>query len=500
MNAVITRPELWAIPAEAETPHFEVAIIGSGFGGLGMAIKLKQARQDDFVVLERASDIGGTWRDNTYPGCACDIPSHLYSFSFAPNPNWSEVYSGQAEILAYMRQVARQYGILPHIRFNHNVTKATWQEDKSQWLIETSGGKVSSTFLVSAHGPLAEPKLPDIPGISDFQGTIFHSARWNHDYDLTNKRVAVIGTGASAVQFVPAIQPKVKEMTIFQRTAPWIMPRMNRAYTLSERERFRRLPLTQWWSRFKMYWLREFNVLGFYNPTMEKLATSLARKHLEAQISDPELRRKLTPNYNMGCKRIMVSDDFYPALTKPNVNLVTDSITKICPNGVVTADGTNHKVDAIILGTGFYTAETPAAHMFVGKNEQTLESVWRGSPEAYLGTTVHGFPNLFLMVGPNTGLGHNSIIFMIESQLAYIMDGLRQIKAQGYRGLEVRAESQHLFNEHLQQELSKFVWTKGGCTSFYLDKKGKNIGLWPGFTFRYQAKTRRFDASAYNLW
>jgi cation diffusion facilitator CzcD-associated flavoprotein CzcO len=499
MNAVMTQSTSQAMP-DTETPHFEVAIIGSGFGGLGMAIKLKQVGQDDFVVLERAGDIGGTWRDNTYPGCACDVQSHLYSYSFAPNPNWSEVYSGQAEILAYMRQVARQYGILPHVRFNHNVIKATWQEEKSHWAIATSGGNFTSTFLVSAHGPLAEPKLPDIPGLADFQGSIFHSSRWNHDYDLTGKRVAVIGTGASAVQFVPAIQPKVKEMTIFQRTAPWVVPRMNRLYTREELERFRRLPITQWWSRFKMYWQREFSVLGFYNPTMEKLAAKLAQKHLEQQVPDLELRGKLSPNYQMGCKRIMVSDDFYPALSKPNVKLITDSITKICPQSIVTADGTHHTVDTIILGTGFYTSETPAAKMFVGRHQRTLDEVWRGSPEAYLGTTVHGFPNLFLLVGPNTGLGHSSIIFMIESQLAYIMDCLQKIKARGYKGLEVLAEKQNGYNQKLQQELSKFVWTKGGCTSFYLDKNGKNTGLWPGFTFRFRNKTRRFDAGAYRVW
>jgi cation diffusion facilitator CzcD-associated flavoprotein CzcO len=500
MNAVIRKPESRAIPVKTQTPHVEVAIIGSGFGGLGMAIKLKQAGNDNFVVFERANDIGGTWRDNTYPGCACDVQSHLYSYSFAPNPNWSEVYSSQAEILAYMRQVTRQYGIMPHIRLNHNVLKATWQEDTSQWLIETSGGSYSSTFLVSAHGPLAEPKLPDIPGIASFQGTLFHSSRWNHDFDLTGKRVAVIGTGASAVQFVPAIQSKVKDMTIFQRTAPWIVPRMNRKYTSNELGRFRHLPITQQWSRFKMYWQREFSVLGFYNPRMEKLAAKLARGHLEAQVSDPELRQKLTPNYQMGCKRIMVSDDFYPALTKPNVKLITDKITKICPNGVVTADSTQHTVDTIIFGTGFYTSETPAAKMFVGRDNRTLDDVWKGSPEAYLGTTVHGFPNLFLLVGPNTGLGHSSIIFMIESQLAYIMDGLQKIKAQGYKGLEVRAEKQNDYNQHIQQELNRFVWTKGGCTSFYLDKNGKNTGLWPGFTFRFRNRTRRFDAEAYRLW
>jgi cation diffusion facilitator CzcD-associated flavoprotein CzcO len=486
--------------AAQQTPHFNVAIIGTGFAGIAMAIQLLQAGKKDFVVFERASDLGGTWRDNTYPGCACDVESHLYSYSFAPNPNWSQAYASQREILEYLRTVARQFGVLPHVRFQHEVKKAVWQHPLSRWLIETSSGNFTSAFLVSGHGPLTEPKLPDISGLSEFEGTLFHSSRWNHDYDLMGKRVAVIGTGASAVQFVPAIQPKVAKLTIFQRTAPWIVPRINHSYSEKERDFYARLPVLQKWSRLKIYLKREFSVLGFYNSKMATLASNLARRHLESQIADPELRAKLTPNYSMGCKRIMVSDDFYPALTQANVQLVTEPISQISKTGLITSDGKSYDVDAIILGTGFYTAETPAADMFVGKDGRTLSEVWRGSPEAYLGITVHGFPNLFLLVGPNTGLGHNSIIFMIESQIAYIMDCLQKVSSQGLRGLEVRAERQQDFNEQLQQELSKFVWTKGGCTSFYLDKQGKNTGLWPGFTFRYRAKTKRFDVTAYKTW
>jgi cation diffusion facilitator CzcD-associated flavoprotein CzcO len=480
-------------------PHHRVAIIGAGFAGLGMAIKLKEMGETDFVVLERADRVGGTWRDNTYPGCACDIPSHLYSFSFAPNPDWSEHYARQPEILAYIERLVRDYGLGRYIRFSSGVTRANWIAERNHWRLETEAGALTAQFLISGHGPLAEPKLPDIPGLEDFQGTVFHSSRWNHAVNLEGKRVAVIGTGASAVQFVPAIQPKVAQLYVFQRTPPWVVPRMNRAFTPEERERFRTQPWRQRLERTVQYVLREVNVLGFSNATFERFAMNVAKKHLEAQVPDPALRAKLAPNYRMGCKRITVSDDYYPALTKPNVEPVIDPITRITEGGVQTSSGDTRAVDAIIFGTGFYTAQSPAFKLFHDASGRSLWDAWNGSPEAYLGMTVTGFPNLFLMVGPNTGLGHNSILYMIEAQLAYIVDALQHAKFHGVQRLEVRQDSQRRFNDELQARLKPMVWTQGGCTSFYQDATGRNIGLWPGFTLPYRLRTRRFDPAPYSV-
>jgi cation diffusion facilitator CzcD-associated flavoprotein CzcO len=482
--------------------HLHIAILGAGFAGIGMAIKLLQADEKNFLVFERASEVGGTWRDNTYPGCACDVPSHLYSFSFAPNPTWSQTYSEQPEILEYLRQMTKDFGVTPYLRFEHEMIRATWQENASQWLIETNRGTFTSTFLISGHGPLVDPKLPDIPGLNDFAGTTFHSARWNHNHDLSGKRVAVIGTGASAVQFVPRIQPNVAKLSVFQRSAPWIIPRQNRPYSFEDQTTYRRLPLLRHWSRFKIYWRREFMVLGFWAKRQEGLVTRIARKHLEAQVPDPQLRARLTPTYSMGCKRIMVSDDFYPAITQPNVDLVTEGIERITATGILTKDGHTHEVDTIILGTGFntYNLRSPIANTFIGRDGRTIGETWQGSPEAYLGITVHNFPNFFLLLGPNTALGHSSVLFMLEAQFAYIMKALQQAKRSGYKGLEVRADAQQQFNEQLQRELSNFVWTNGSCSSFYLDDNGKNTLLWPGFTFRYRAKTRQFETKVYRTW
>jgi cation diffusion facilitator CzcD-associated flavoprotein CzcO len=477
--------------------HHRIVIIGAGFSGLGMAIRLQQRGITDFLVLERASRVGGTWRDNTYPGCACDIPSHLYSYSFALNPDWSESYARQPEILEYIEGLVGQYMLEPRIRLHHEVTRAAWNETDARWEIQTSAGDFTAHYLISGHGPLAEPKFPNIAGLETFTGTVFHSARWDHGFDPTGKRVAVIGTGASAVQFVPEIAPATAQLYVFQRTPPWVVPRMNRAIPPEERERFKRQPWRQRLERAMQYALREINVLGFSNATFERLAMSVSKKHLEAQISDPDLREKLTPNYRMGCKRITVSDDFYPALARDNVELVTDAVQALEPNGVRTADGRLREVDAIILGTGYHTAESPAFKLFHGRDGIRLFDAWRGSPEAYLGMSVAGFPNLFLMVGPNTGLGHNSIIYMIEAQISYILGALEYAQFHGIRVLEVCRDAQERFNTELQARLKPMVWTQGGCTSFYQDARGRNIGLWPGFTFPYRWRTRRFDPAPY---
>jgi cation diffusion facilitator CzcD-associated flavoprotein CzcO len=479
--------------------HYQIAIIGAGFSGLGAAIRLLQHGFNDLIIFERATEVGGTWRDNTYPGCACDVQSHLYSFSFAPNPNWSEAYSRQPEILDYIKRIVTQYNLQPLIRFQHNVIQANWDAQARCWRIETSGGAYTATYIISGHGPLAEPKIPDIPGLKEFTGTLFHSARWNHEHDLRGERVAVIGTGASAVQFVPAIQPLVANMHIFQRTPPWVVPRLNRPFSAAERLRFQRLPWLQQLERLKIYLQRELTVLGFFMPSMEQLFTNAAQTHLAAQVADPELRRKLTPNYHIGCKRITVSDDFYPALTQPNVELIAESVVAVQGNTVIGSAGSRRQVDTIILGTGFYTAQTPAAKIFRGRDGRSLWEIWGGTPQAYLGMTVSNFPNLFLMVGPNTGLGHSSIIYMIESQIAYIVDCLMYAKRHHLTELEVRPEHQRNYNETIQRELSTFIWSTGECTSFYQDAHGRNIGLWPGFTFRYRQRTRHFHPAAYRL-
>ncbi len=480
--------------------YYRVAIIGTGFSGLGVAIRLKQAGINDFTILERADEVGGTWRDNSYPGCACDIPSHLYSFSFALNPDWSRVFSPQPEIWAYMQRCTTQYGITPHIRFSCPLEEAAWDEAAQLWRLTTPQGEITAQVLVMGYGPLSEPMLPNISGLDKFEGTLFHSAEWNHDHDLSGERVAVIGTGASAIQFVPQIQPTVSQLTMFQRTPPWIFPRMDHDIPTWQRQLYKRLPLAQRLVRSKMYWVRELRgtALFFYKPERSKQAEQLALKFLESQVADPELRAKLTPSYALGCKRILISDDFYQAVTKPNVQIVTDRIKEIRAHSVVTDDGTEHEVDTIICATGFRASEAPAARLVRGREGQVLAEVWQNGAEAYLGTTVTGFPNMFLLIGPNTGLGHNSMIFMIEAQVNYILDALRMMERQQVQAIEVQPETQASFNEEIQKRLQGTVWNSG-CKSWYLNDQGRNTTLWPGFTVSFRQRLRRFDPSAYSL-
>lgn len=490
-----------ATSADVAVPprHVRIAIVGAGFSGLGLAIRLKQRGNDDFVVLERAEDVGGTWRDNTYPGCACDVPSHLYSFSFAPNPNWTHHFSPQPEIWAYLRECVERFGIRPHIRFSEEVRDATWDDAAQCWRITTSRGMLTAGMLAMGNGPLSEPSLPSLPGIVRFASTMFHSAQWNHDYDLTGKRVAVIGTGASAIQFVPQIQPQVAHLTLFQRTPPWILPRQDRAISEHRRTLFRRLPFAQRLVRSAIYWQREINVLGLvYRSDILKSAERLSLRHLAAQVPDPALRAKLTPGYTMGCKRILLSDDFYPALTRDNVEVVTTGIEEIREASVVSADGREHPVDTLIFATGFHVTDMPAAQYIRGRNGKTLADAWRSGPEAYLGTMVAGFPNLFLLIGPNTGLGHTSMVFMIESQVAYILDCLRQMERRGVQAVEVRLDAQKSFNEEIQRRMQGTVWTSG-CASWYLHAGGRNTTIWPGFTGEFWRRTRRFDPASYTL-
>jgi len=480
------------------TTQVRVAIIGSGFGGLGMAMRLQDAGEHDFCVLERGDDVGGTWRDNHYPGAACDVPSHLYSFSHRPNPDWSRSFSAQSEILAYLRRCAHESGVLDKVRFGHEVLAAAWDDDAQRWRIETSGGPVTAQVLVSAAGPLSDPIVPKLPGLETFEGATFHSATWDHSYDLHGKRVAVVGTGASAIQFVPQIQPEVARLHLFQRTAPWVVPRHDRAYTAAERWAFRHVPGFQRASRTAIYWARESYVLGFaIRRGLLTVVERIARRHLARQVPDPALRAELTPDYTIGCKRILISNDYYPALTRANTEVVTEGIREVRPDGIVTADGIERKVDAIIFGTGFHTTDLPIAQRVRGRDGSTLAETWADGMQAYRGSTVHGFPNLFFIIGPNTGLGHSSMVFMIESQVSYILDALERMDATGVGAVEVDADVQEAYNAELQEKMTGTVWTEGGCASWYLDARGRNSTLWPRFTFGFRSLTRSFDIDAY---
>lgn len=485
------------IKAPARERHAHVAIVGAGFSGLGMAIRLKRQGDEDFVVLERGADVGGTWRDNTYPGCACDVPSRLYSFSFAPNPNWSRSYSPQPEILAYLRDCVQRFGIGPHIRWNTEVTDMAWDEDTQRWRIETSQGPLTAHVLVLGSGPLSEPALPTIPGLERFEGTVFHSARWDHSHDLTGERVAVIGTGASAIQFVPRIQPSVGRLTLYQRTPPWIIPREDQEIPGWRRTLYSAAPVAGRLTRDAIYWQRELSAVGMvYQPAILQRAERLVLRYMEKQVADPNLRAKLTPSYRMGCKRILLSDDFYPALTQSNVEVITEHIREIRPTSIINVDGAEREIDTLILATGFHVADVPIAQRVRGRNGQRLSEVWRDGAEAYLGATVSGFPNLFFLIGPNTGLGHTSMIFMIEAQISYTLDALRYMRRQGVTSIDVRPSVVRSFNERVQHRMRHTIWTSG-CASWYLDARGRNSTLWPGFTWEFWLRTRRFDPARY---
>jgi cation diffusion facilitator CzcD-associated flavoprotein CzcO len=474
-----------------------IAIIGSGFAGLGTAIQLKREGIDDFVVLERAERVGGTWRDNSYPGCACDVESHLYSFSFAPNPDWSRSYSPQPEIQAYLEDCARRFGVLPHIRFGHEVREARWDDYAHRWRIETSRGAFEAATLVLASGALSDPVVPPLTGLERFQGRVFHSARWDHDYDLTGRRVAVVGTGASAIQFVPKIQPHVATLHLFQRTPPWIVPRFDHALGGRSRRLFRRVPLLQRLTRAMIYARRELLVLAFRHTPVARLLQRAALRYLARSVRDRELRAKLTPHYTLGCKRVLLSNDYLPALTQPNVDVVTNGIAEVRERSVVGGDGVERAVDAIIFGTGFQPTAPPIAAHVRGRDGRTLADAWDGSPYAHLGTTVAGFPNLFILMGPNTGLGHTSVIYIIEVQIEHVLGAVRYMRERGMAQVEPRPEAQRAWLAAVDRRMRGTVWTAGGCASWYLDRTGRNSTLWPDFTWRFRRRVARFDPSEY---
>ncbi|MGX1270539.1 flavin-containing monooxygenase [Streptomyces phaeoluteigriseus] len=494
-----------------EHEHVRVAVIGSGFGGLGAAVRLRREGITDFVVLERASSVGGTWRDNSYPGCACDVPSHLYSFSFAPNPDWPRTFSGQEHIRAYLEHVADAFRLRPHIRFDSEVERMTWDPERLRWNIETVSGSLSADVVISATGPLSDPKIPDIPGLESFPGKVFHSARWDHDYDLTGKRVAMVGTGASAIQIVPAIQPKVGSLTLFQRTPPWVMPRVDRAISGAERLLHKRLPFTTQARRGLLWGIRELQVQAFTkHPNQLGFVERLAKGNMARAVKDPALRAKLTPDYRIGCKRILLSSEYYPALTRPNVDVVASGLREIRGNTLVAADGSEAEVDAIVFGTGFRVTDMPIAERVVGADGRTLAESWKDGMESLRGASAAGFPNWMTIIGPNTGLGNSSMILMIESQLNYMADYLRQLDVlevpPGPRGtgggraaLDARPSAVHAWNRRVQDRMRRTVWNTGGCTSWYMDANGRNTTIWPGTTSEFRRATRRVDLAEYEV-
>lgn len=479
----------------------KIAIIGSGFGGLGTAIKLLEKGERDFVVLERAHDVGGVWRDNTYPGCACDVRSHLYSFSFAPNPSWTRSYSGQAEIQRYLRGCAERFGVMPFIRFGHEMKKATWIESDKLWRIETnveSGETIEAEVLIGAGGALSEPSIPELPGLETFAGDKMHSARWNHNVALEGKRVAVVGTGASAVQFVPEIQPKVGKLLVFQRTPPWVMPRGDKPISETARAWFARLPILQQLVRKSIATSNDLLLACFRQKRLKGVLRWVGMQHLKAAVKDRELRRKLTPRYDVGCKRILVSDDYLPALTQPNVEVVTSAVASVKPHAVVDAEGREHDVDVLIFGTGFQVTNPPIAKQLFGRDGRSLAEVWNGSPKAHVGTTVTGFPNFFLLMGPNTGTGHTSVIGIIESQIEHVLGALAHLeRAPGVAAVEPREEALARFVNAVDKKMVGTVWTSGTCSSWYLDSTGRNSTLWPTSTRSFHKRVAPFDPKEY---
>lgn len=474
-----------------------IAIAGAGLAGLGMAIGLHRDGIEDFVVLERADDLGGTWRDNSYPGCACDIASVLYSYSDAQNPAWTRAFALQPEIQSYIRDVARRHQVTGHIRYGHEVLEAAWDEEAERWQIRTSAGDFTAEILISAVGALADPSIPELPGLGSFEGTVFHSARWDHGHELTGRRVAVVGTGASAIQFVPEIQPRVSRLTLFQRTPPWVLPRGNPVISESWRRRFARHPRLMAWLRRSVFSLYEAFHVGFQHPAVMKLAERRARAHIEREVADPELRAKLIPDYRLGCKRVLGSNTWYPALTQDNVDVVTAGVAQVVSDGIVDADGAHHAVDTIIFGTGFHVSDVPVSHRIRGRGGELLADRWQGSPQAHLGIGVSGYPNLFMLLGPNTGLGHNSVLLMIEAQIAYLRRALRYRREHGLATLEPTARAQAAYVEAVDRGTEGSVWTAGGCASWYLDVTGRNSTLWPGSVREYQRRLARFEIGDY---
>jgi cation diffusion facilitator CzcD-associated flavoprotein CzcO len=479
----------------------DVLVIGTGFGGLCAGIKLQEAGIDRFLIVEQADDLGGTWRDNRYPGAACDVQSHLYSYSFFPWPHWTRAFAQQAEIWDYMRACVSRYGLESKLRFKTRVTALAFDAARGVWEVEAAcGARFEARAVISATGGLSRPVLPTLPNLDRFGGEAFHTARWPAGAALGGKRVGVIGTGASAIQVIPAIAGQVGHLTVFQRTAPWVLSRPDHPISEAARRRFARFPALQWLERQRLYWRLEARGAAFVvAPRALAVAEGWGRDWINAQVQDPALRAKVTPTFRIGCKRILMSNDYYAALQRPNVTL-TSAAADVSEGGVTDADGQHHPLDALIFATGFDAAESLSPFGVKGLGGRDLNETWRaqGGAEAYRGTTIAGFPNLFLLAGPNTGLGHSSMIFMLEAQVRYVLEALSLLRARGLRYVDVKPEAQRRYNDGLQARLQRTIWASG-CQSWYRTREGKNTTLWPGFTAGFWLQMRRFDPDRYDL-
>ncbi|HEX5776044.1 MAG TPA: NAD(P)/FAD-dependent oxidoreductase [Caulobacteraceae bacterium] len=480
-------------------PDVDVLIVGAGFSGLGLAVRLKTAGRERFLIIEKGDDVGGTWRDNTYPGCACDIPSHLYSLSFEPKSDWTRLYPPQPELFDYLQKVARKHGLYEHIRLKTRMEKAAWDEAAGLWRVTTGqGDEITAKVLVSGVGALHIPSIPKLKGIEKFKGAAFHSAQWRHDVDLTGKRVAVIGTGASAIQFVPQIAPQVEKLTLFQRTAPWVLPKIDGPIGPIQQFLFRHVPGYRVAFRALIYWINEARALALVNNSrMIRIGEWYARRFIAKHIPDPALRAKVTPSYKMGCKRVLLANDYYPALARPNVEVVIDGVAEVKANSIVGQDGVERPVDAIIYGTGFDVTDSLKHLPITGRNGLAITDAWKDGVRGYYGITVSGFPNYFMLLGPNTGLGHNSQIVMIEAQINYVMSALEKLDAGKIRALDLKPQVLEVHDRQIQDKLKASVWQQGGCMSWYQDATGRNVTLWPGFTFDYVKQTKAVNLDEY---
>ena len=490
-----------AADSTQQTVHTRALIIGTGFSGLGMAIEL-QRRGVEFVILEKADEIGGTWRDNTYPGCACDIPSHMYSFSFEPKADWKHMWSFQPEIFDYLKGVTDKYGLRRYIQFNSHVDRAHWDDEEMRWHAFTKDGReFVAQFLISGAGGLHIPLIPEFEGLDEFEGAVFHSAEWDHSVDLTDKRVAVIGTGASAIQIVPEIVKDVAELHLYQRTPAWVMPRPNNPIPKWLRNTFTYVPGTRAAMRAGIYWLHE--IVGFAmtkQPRLLKLGELAGKWNINRSIKDPELRKKLVPNYTAGCKRILNSGSYYRGIANPKTEVVTDGIARFTRNGIVASDGTEREVDVVVCATGFHVTDSYTYVDIKGYGGEDLIDRWnREGMAALRGITIADMPNLFFLLGPNTALGHNSVVFMIESQIRYAAHAIAAVDKKGAQALSPTRAAQDAYNKELQDDLGGTVWNTGGCRSWYMDEHGVNRTLWSGMTWQYWLATRNFDASEYNF-
>ena len=484
-----------------DRPELSVGIVGAGFGGVGMGIRLKQEGITDLTVYERAESVGGVWRANTYPGAACDVPSHLYSFSFAPGHEWSRRYAPQPEILRYLERVSERFGVEPHLRLNTELESARFDPDSGRWTLTTASGETNVVdILVTACGQLTRPAMPPVPGIEEFEGPAFHSAEWDHEVALEGRDVAVIGTGASAIQFVPEIAPAAKSVAIFQRSAPWIIPKMDRVYPEWERRLFRRYPARVAAARAGMFAFFEALTYGFTGrPWMMAPFKAVANAARRRALADPELRRKATPDYEIGCKRVLFTADWYSTLNRPNVELINGAVERVTRSGVIGGDGVERPTDAIVFGTGFQSHGFVAPLAVHGRDGRELNEAWGDRPEAFLGTTVSGFPNMFILYGPNTNHGSGSVPYTLECQFNYVIDAIRRLRAGGARYIDLRSAAQDAWRREIAERSSISVWNSGGCSSWYLNEAGENTNNWPGPWLEFRRRTRRIDPADYEF-